>query len=173
MKAIRRWLGPVVACVALCVPVLAAAQSETIFTGIGMDTPLTFAHLSLPGATGIDFRFTGAFAPIYADTESHVVVITFEWGPTALGPWAFSPDNVKTVPGGVTAFFDTGVYSGPADAPFVRIHFYAGGLMTASGTFSHVSSVPEPAPVSLFVVGLAAIAWRRMPGHGAAAPVLA
>ena len=138
------------------------AQTETIFHSIGMDNQLVFPHTSFPGASGIDFSFTGAFSPTYPAEDSHTVVIDFEWGPSATGPWAVSPDNVKTVPGGKTAFFATGVYHGPADAPFVAIHFYAGGLMTASGDFTHVSVVPEPKPVMLLLPGLAVlIGWRR------------
>jgi hypothetical protein len=135
------------------------AQSETIFTGIGADTQLVFSHTSIPGATGIDFSFAGAFAPMYPPEESHLVVIVFEWGPTATGPWTESPDHLNTVPGGMTDLYATGTYNGPEDAPFVAIHFYAGGLMTVSGTFDHIS-VPEPG--GLFILlGSAALVRRR------------
>jgi hypothetical protein len=128
-----------------------------------MDNQFVYPHTSLPGSTGIDFSFTGGFAPFYPPEESHTVVIDFEWGPTPSGPWSVSPDNVNTVPGGITDFFATGVYHGPADAPFVAIHFYAGGLMTASGTFTHTSVVPEPSAIVLAGVGLSwlLIARRR------------
>lgn len=132
----------------------AEAQTETLFTGIGMDTQLVYPHTSLPGATGIDFSFTGAFSPTYPADVSHVVVIDFEWGPSPIGPWTISPDNVNTVPGGITDFFATGVFHGLADAPFVAIHFYAGGLMTASGTFTHTSVVPEPTTAAMLGGGL-------------------
>lgn len=151
---------PALALVALAGP--AWAQVESIFQPIGMDTARSFSHLSLPGATGIDFSFSGAFAPMYAPEESHSVVMVFEWGPSVAGPWSISPDMVKTVPGGTTAFFDSGVFHGPIDAPFVRLHFYAGGLMTAAGSFSHISVVPEPVGAALLAAGLALLlGWRR------------
>jgi len=50
----------VVALALLFAPCAAIAQTEPVLTGIGADTVLTFAHASVPGATGIDFRFTGA-----------------------------------------------------------------------------------------------------------------
>lgn len=157
----RRFISLALAASALAWAPGARAQSETLFQSIGADTARSFAQLSLPGATGIDFRFFGAFAPSYPDTESHVVVIVFEWGPSATGPWMASPDNVKSVPGGMTTFFDTHVYHGPEDAPWVQIHFYAGGLMTASGTFEHASVVPQPASITLWALGLGALALRR------------
>jgi len=127
-----------------------------------MDTPLgPFAHAHVPGAVGIDYSFSGSFAPSYPIPESHAVVIDFEWGPTAAGPWTFSPDNVTTVPAGMTHFFATGVYHGPEEDPFVRIHFYAGGLMTVSGDYTHVSVVPEPSALLLFSLGIPALAWWR------------
>jgi hypothetical protein len=120
-----------------------------------MDNQFVFPHTSLPGATGIDFSFFGAFAPHYPMPESHTVVITFEWGPTATGPWTTSPDNVNTVPGGMTDLFATGVFHGPEDAPFVAIHFYAGAFMTMTGEFSHISTViPEPSAMLLAVLGM-------------------
>lgn len=129
------------------------AQTETLSgVTVGSDTPLTFAHASLPGATGIDFRMAVAIAPTYAMGITNTLVATFEWGPTAAGPWSLSPDNVRSVPGGTTAFFDTGVFHGPADAPFVRLHLYAGGFMVLSGSFEHVSVVPEP-PLALLLMG--------------------
>lgn len=39
------------------------------------------------------------------------------------GPWTASPDHVKSVVGGETRFFDTGVVHGPSDAPWVQVHF--------------------------------------------------
>jgi hypothetical protein len=140
-------------------------QTETL-SGIviGMDNQLVFPHTSLPGATGIDFSFSGGFAPMYPLEESHTVVINFEWGPTATGPWTVSPDYVNTVPGGMTDFFATGVFPGPDDAPFVAIHFYAGDFMVVSGTFTHTSVIPEPATWSLAFFGallLGVFAWRR------------
>jgi MYXO-CTERM domain-containing protein len=143
-------------------PVLAAAQTETIFMSLGSDSVSpSFAHASLPGATGIDFRLFGAFDGAYAPGTLHEVVIWFEWGPSAIGPWSASPDNVKTVPGAVTTLFDTHVYHGPEDAPFVRVHFAAGGLMTVSGSFTHSSVVPEPNGALLALLGLAALGARR------------
>lgn len=151
-----------VAAVVAAWPTLAAGQSEVIFMGVGADSPTAaFVHTGLPGATGIDFRFFGAFAPSYASGTSHTVVLWFEWGSTTGGPWTASPDNVKTVPGGMTTLFDTGVFHGPEDAPFVRLHFAAGGLMTASGTFEHISVVPEPAAAALWLLGLAGLAGLR------------
>jgi hypothetical protein len=127
-----------------------------------MDNQFVFPHTSLPGATGIDFSFIGAFAPHYPDPFSHTVVVTFEWGPTATGPWSTSPDNVNTVPGGMTDVFATGVYNGPDDAPFVAIHFYAGAFMTMTGEFSHISTiVPEPGTSVLAGAGLAALWMTR------------
>ena len=139
----------------------ALAQTETFFQTVGFDTPRTFAHLSEPGATGIDFSLSVAIAPTYPVTESHILVVVFEWGPSVSGPWTTSPDNVKSVVGGETRFFDTGIYHGPEDAAWVRVHFYAGAIMTVSGTFNHISVVPEPPPALLLGAGLAALAWRR------------
>ena len=65
-------------------------------------------------------------------------------GATATGPWSLRPDYVNTVPGGMTDFFMTGVFTSPEEAPFVAIHFHAGGLMITRGEFEHVS-VPLPA----------------------------
>lgn len=135
-------------------------QTEMIFQPIGMDTQLVFPHTSIMGATGIDFSFTGGFAPSYPDPISHTVVINFEWGPTATGPWTVSPDYVNTVPGGMTDFFATGVFPGPSDAPFVAIHFYAGALMTASGAFTHTSVIPEPTSLAR-AVAIGAAWWSR------------
>ena len=50
------------------------AQTETFVQTVGADTPRTFAHLSLPGATGIDFSLSIAIAPTYPETESHILV---------------------------------------------------------------------------------------------------
>jgi hypothetical protein len=123
-----------------------------------MDTPLVYDHTSLPGATGIDFSFAGGFAPTYPMGVSHTVVITFEWGPTATGPWSTSPDNVNTVPGGTTDFFATGVYNGPDDAPWVRIHFYAGAIMFVSGEFTHTSTIiPEPGAMLPAMLGIGSL----------------
>lgn len=156
-------LGAIV--LALLPPCAAQAQVEPILTGVGADTVLTFAHASVPGATGIDFRFTGAFSPMYPATESHLVVIDFEWGGSVTGPWTVSPDHLKTVPGGITAFYTTGTFHGPDDAAFVRLHFYAGGLMIASGEFAHTAVVPESASALLLAVGLGALSgWRRWRG---------
>lgn len=152
------------ACCAFCLTLLmaisnsATAQVEIVSGPIGMDNQFVFPHASLPGATGINFSFLGAFAPMYPMPISHTVVINFEWGPTPTGPWTVSPDYVNTVPGGTTDFFGTGVFPGPDDAPFVAIHFYAGGLMIASGEFSHLSVVvPEPTSAGLFLCGL--VSW--------------
>lgn len=103
-------------------------QVEPIFQRIGMDTALSFSHLSLPGATGTDFSFSGGFAPKCATEESHTVVMVFEWGPSDADPWSISPDMVKTGPG---------------------------GLMTAADSFSHVSMVPKPTAQVLLTAGLA------------------
>ena len=141
---------------------MAVAQTEVLFNPIGMDNQFVYPHTSLPGATGIDFSFAGGFAPIYPPEESHTVVIVFEWGPTATGPWTPSPDNVNTVPGGMTDFFATGVFHGTEDSPFVAIHFYAGGLMTVSGEFTHTSiAVPEPHSVALVMGVLATMILSR------------
>lgn len=153
----------------VCVAVLAligaapaSAQTEVLFNPIGMDNQFVFPHTIEPGDFATDFSFTGAFAPMYPPEESHTVVITFEWGPTAIGPWSTSPDNVNTVPGGMTDFFATGVYHGPDADPFVAIHFYAGGLMTVSGEFVH-TSVPEPTSC-VVVGGLGLVMLRRARG---------
>lgn len=161
MKRKLQACGGAVLAAMLALPSLASAQSETLFQPIGADTALSFENLSLPGATGIDFRFVGGFAPSYPEGVSHLVAVVFEWGASAAGPWAASPDHVKTVPGGTTTVFDTGLYRAPADAAWVQIHFYAGDLMTVSGTFSHISVVPEPLTTSLWAAGLAVLAWRR------------
>jgi hypothetical protein len=148
--------------VAAACPGLGRAQSETLFAGIGADTRIAFSHFGLPGATGIDFRFAGAFAGAFPPEESHIVVITFEWRSSGTDPWSSSPDNAKSIPGAVTTPFDTGVYRAPVDATEVAIHFFGGGLMTVSGTFSHVSVVPEPRTAVLLVLGLAALAAWSM-----------
>jgi hypothetical protein len=55
----------------------------------------------------------------------------------------------------MTDVFATGVYNGPDDAPFVAIHFYAGGFMTMGGEFTHLSTVvPEPGAMLLAGVGV-------------------
>lgn len=144
----------------------AVAQVETIpGTMIGSDTALLFEHISPPGAVAIDFRFVGGFAPMYPPDETHTVVVVFEWGSTDAGPWATSPDNVKTVPGGETAVFDTGVYRAAADADWVRLHFYAGDFMVVAGSFEHIAVVPEPGRHALFLLGLAALGWRLRRHH--------
>lgn len=161
---LRMWLVVVAALVAallLLVPGMARAQTETLFQPVGADTVRTFEHDSLPGAIGIDFSFSFAIAAAYPPEESHILVVVFEWGPSATGPWTTSPDNVKSVPGAVTSFFSSGVFHGPDDADWVRIHFYAGGLMTVSGTFTHASVVPEPASAALLLLGLPLLALRR------------
>ena len=165
---IPRLLSAAALAAALALPIAAQAQSEPLFMGIGAltSTP-AFAHTSLPGATGIDFNLVGAFAAAYPPEDTHVVVIWFEWAPSATGPWTSSPDNVKSVPGAITTLFDTHVFHGPEDAPFVRVSFAAGERMTVSGTFTHTSVVPEPAPGALLAFGLAALAGfagrRRRP----------
>jgi len=161
----RRLLSGCSLLVSVLAPSAALAQTQ-VLTGVavGADTQRSFAHTSLPGATGIDFSLNVAFAPLYPLEESHTVVIVFEWGPTPAGPWSASPDHVNTVPGGMTDFFSTGVYRGPDDAPFVAVHFYAGGLMIASGEFTHTSVVPEPAAGLLMSLGLGMLALRRIAG---------
>lgn len=145
-------------------PFTASAQTEKLFQTIGADTRREFAHTGLPGATGIEFRFSGAFAPPYPVEESHIVVITFEWRASAADPWSSSPDNVKSIRGGETRFFDTGVFLGPTDAALVAVHFFAGSLMTVSGDFAHVSVVPEPGQFALYAGGLALLGlWRVRP----------
>ncbi len=147
----------------LAMPAVAVGQTEMISAPIGGDSQFVFPHTSLPGAVGIDFSFTGAFSPTYPAMESHTVVIVFEWGPTALGPWTPSSDFVNTVPGGITDFYATGVFPGPADAPFVAIHFYAGAFMFASGGFGHISVIPTPGAATLMLGGVAVATRRRRP----------
>ena len=125
-----------------------------------MDTPLTFTHALVPGTTGIDFSFACAIAPTYPETESHILVVTFEWGSSDTGPWTISPDNVRSVRGGTTRFFDTGVYHGPSDASWVRLHMYAGAIMTVSGDFVH-TSVPTPAGAGVLLGAGAIMCVRR------------
>ena len=144
------------------VPTALLAQTETLFQTVGSDTVRSFAHTSLPGATGIDFSFSFAIAPAYPPEETNILVVVFEWGPSVSGPWTTSPDNVKSVPGAMTAFFSSGVFHGPTDAPFVRIHFYAGGIMTVSGPFNHISVVPEPDQAVLLALGLMAMAGHSL-----------
>jgi len=151
---------------ALVLPGTCVAQTQTLSgQGIGSDTRLVYPHVSAPGAVGIDFSLDIGLAPLYPDTESHTLVIVFEWGPTATGPWTVSPDHVNTVPGGKTDFFSTGVFHGPDDAAFVGLHFYAGGLMIGSGTFSHVSAIPEPKDAALMASGMVAIGLLGMIGR--------
>ena len=164
MNTLPRCMRLAVGAVGLLWAPLVAAQTETLFQTVGMDTARSFAHTSLPGATGIDFSFSFAIAAAYPPEESHTLVVVFEWGPTSGGPWTASPDNVRSVPGAVTTFFDSGVFRGPEDAAWVQIHFYAGGIMTVSGPFNHVSVVPEPATAALWALGLGALAWRRRGG---------
>ena len=87
-------------------------------------------------------------------------MITFEWAPTATGPWSLGPDYVNTVPGGMTDFFMTGVFTSPEEAPFVAIHFHAGGLMITRGEFEHVS-MPLPASGALLGSTLVLATLRR------------
>ena len=148
-----------VAALLWCFSVPAQAQVETLFQTVGMDTPRVFAHTSLPGATGIDFSFSAAVAPAYPPDETNTLVTVFEWGPTATGPWTSSPDNVNSFPGAMTGFMSTGVFHGPEDAPFVRIHFYAGAIMTVSGPFTHASVVPEPSAAAMLTLGSGIIGW--------------
>ncbi|MBX3599939.1 MAG: PEP-CTERM sorting domain-containing protein [Rubrivivax sp.] len=154
----RSALRPLAATLLLALAAPVGAETESITGPIGSDTAHTFAHAAVPGAVAMSFHFAGGFAPMYPDTETHTVVVVFEWGPTPAGPWTASPDHVKSVPGGTTAFFDTGVFSTPGEAPFVQLHFYAGGLMFVSGAFDHVSVVPEPATAALWLAGLAGLA---------------
>ena len=143
-------------------PYAALAQTEPITSQpVGMDTQLVFPHTSLPGATGIDFSFITAISPTYPIPESHTIVIVFEWGPTATGPWTASPDNVNTVPAAMTDFFSTGIFHGPADAPFVALHMYAGAIMIVTGEFSHTSVVPEPSCAGLMLCGVVSILGLR------------
>ncbi len=164
--ALRALATLLVLLVLMLFPRPAGAQTETLFQTVGADTARTFAHDSLPGATGIDFSFSFAIAAAYPPEESHTLVVVFEWGPTAAGPWTASPDNVKSVPGAMTSFFDSGVFHGPEDAPFVQIHFYAGGLMTVSGSFTHASVVPEPRRAVLLLLGIGLLAARRASSRG-------
>ena len=164
MITLPRCLRPAIGALILLWAPLAGAQTETLFQTVGMDTARSFAHTSLPGATGIDFSFSFAIAAAYPPEDSHTLVVVFEWGPTSSGPWTASPDNVKSVPGAVTSFWESGVFNGPEDAAWVQIHFYAGGIMTVSGPFNHVSIVPEPETAGLWALGLAALAWRRLHG---------
>jgi hypothetical protein len=143
-------------------PVAATAQTEVLFGTLGADTQFVFPHTSLPGATGINFSFFGAFAGAYPPDEFHTVVIDFEWGLTATGPWTVSPDFINTVPGAMTDLYGTGVFPGPEDAPFVAIHFYAGALITVSGEFTHTSVVPEPQSIAL----MAAVATTMILNRG-------
>lgn len=143
---------------------LAYGQVESLFQTVGMDTQRVFVHAGAPGATGIDFSFAAAVSPTFPDTVSNTLVTVFEWGPTAIGPWTASPDNVNSIRGGTTRFMSTGVFHGPDDAAFVAIHFYAGALMTVSGDFTHASVVPEPSLAVMFGLGsvaMAVVAWRR------------
>jgi hypothetical protein len=161
-----RQLGLVAAFVALwSCSSLVWAQTEIIFTMVGADTRLVFPHASVPGATGIDFSlFGGVDGGPYPPEETHILVTDFEWGPTAGGPWSVSPDNVNSIPGGMTTPISTGIYHGPSEAPFVAIHFYAGGLMGVAGSFTHESVVPEPSTLALLGaggLGLLAYAWGR------------
>ena len=145
-----------------CAAVGAAAETETISgQPIGMDTRLVFPHALVPGAGGMDFDYFAGFAPLYPEDESHTVVIDFEWGPSAVGPWTVSRDFVNTVPGGKTDLFDTGLFHGDDQTPFVALHFFAGGLMVTSGSFSHVSTVvPVPASAVLMTGSLLLLARR-------------
>ncbi len=157
---LRRALQCLAGLVLLAPPAL-RAETEIVSTVIGMDTVLTFTHASVPGAEGMNFSFIGALSPMYPDTESHLLVVDFEWGAAAAGPWSVGPDIMTTVPGGMTTVMDTGVFHGPAETPFVRIRFHAGGPMVASGEFTHVSLVPEPASAGLLMSGLVALAAGR------------
>lgn len=141
----------------------AAAEIETVSgQAIGMDTQLVYEHALEPGANAIRFSYASGFAPLYGPEESHTVVIVFEWGPTALGPWESSPDYVNTVPGGETDLFATGIFTSPADARFVALHFYAGALMITSGTFEHIAAVvPLPASGVLLGVTCFTFLWRN------------
>jgi hypothetical protein len=145
----------------LLLPITAFAQTEVLFGTLGADTQFVFPHTSLPGATGINFSFFGAFAGAYPPDEFHTVVIDFEWGPTSTGPWTVSPDFINTVPGAMTDFYGTGVFPGPDDASFVAIHFYAGALITVSGEFTHTSVVPEPASAGLILCGMVSLIGLR------------
>lgn len=132
---------------------------------VGADTVFAFPHALVAGTTDLSFRFGGGFAPTYAPEVTHLVVVNFEWGPTPAGPWSSSPDQLKSIPGGATTFFDTGVFTTalamPMDAAFVQLHLHAGGLMFVDGLFEHVSIVPEPASALLMLIGTGALAARR------------
>ena len=139
MNRFYRLLGWGVAAVVATAALSSAARAETehFFQPVGMDTQLVFPHAAVPGAIGTDFSFWGAIAggprkptdPPWPAPVSHILVIDFEWGPTATGSWTSSPDNVKSIPVEETSLWSTGVYHAPAEAPFVAIHFYAGNLM--------------------------------------------
>jgi len=159
-----RFAHRILLAVLLSAPSLVTAQVSPLPGGaVGMDTRYVFDHTTLAGAVATDFSFIGAFAPLYPEGVSHTVVIVFEWGPSATGPWTVSPDHVNSVPGGMTDVFSTGVFRAPATDPFVAIHFYAGGLMIATGEFTHLSVVPEPATAILALAGLVVtgLALRR------------
>ncbi len=141
------------------------AEIDAVTGAVGADTVFVFPHALVAGTTDLSFHFGGGFAPTYPPDVTHLVVVTFEWGPTPTGPWSLSPDHLKSIPGGVTTFFDTGVFTVPLampmDAAFVQLHLHAGGLMFVDGLFEHVSIVPEPASALLMLIGTGALAARR------------
>ena len=96
----RSALRPLAATLLLVLAAPVGAETESITGPIGSDTAHTFAHAAVPGAVAMNFHFAGGFAPMFPDTETHTVVVVFEWGPTPAGPWTASPDHVKSVPGG-------------------------------------------------------------------------
>jgi hypothetical protein len=110
-----------------------------------------------PNAAGIEFQVVGDFLPSYPTGETHNLLVTYIWGPTASGPWNTSPVFSRSLPGGhqIPLFFPT--YIGP-DALFAGVRMQSDARITAAGEFVHSAlNVPEPSSIALAALALASL----------------
>jgi hypothetical protein len=119
------------------------------------DRELIFEQvMRLPNATGIEFKVVGDFLPSYPIGETHDLLVTYIWGPTASGPWSTSQVYSRPVPGGyqVSLFFP--MFVGP-DALFAGLRMQSDARITGAGEFVHNAlNAPEPSSIALAAIAL-------------------